>query len=279
MLNSNRTWFPVFLVALGGFLFSVKSLEGTSRHKVVEEMRVALPRVVQVLLSGGDRFLAANVATFRAVVASTEAMQEENFRVQAQLQRDAAWFNPAHEDGYFVAAAILPWNGQFDAAQEVLAAAAKARPQDWQPPFYYAFNLYQFKKDPLAAGNALLAAAPAVASENNRNLMLGLGYAWLERGYEADAALRLMEKSAESARSGSLRRYLLARAERLRQLLALRKAARKFEAIHGRPLKGLNELLISGLISSLPRDPLGSGFTVDASGNPVIKNQNTSSNQ
>jgi len=263
--------FLLFAFVAGGYLTATARLDTAQRPLVVEEMRVALPMFSQVLMAAGDRYLAANVSTFRAVVASTETMKEENFKVQAQLQLDASWLNPAHEDAYYVAAAILPWNGQLDAAQTILLAAARARPYDWQPPFFYAFNLYHIKRDALAAGNALLNAAPGVASESDRNTMLGLGYAWIEKGYEPRSALRIMERSAELARGGALRRYLSARAERLRHLISLQEAALRFETKLGRLPVTLNELVTTGFVSEIPRDPIGFGFVLDGAGTPAFR--------
>jgi hypothetical protein len=51
-------------------------------------------------------------------------MKAEDYAVQAKLQRDIAWFNPLHEDNYYIGAAMLPWNGELDAAQYVLRKAS-----------------------------------------------------------------------------------------------------------------------------------------------------------
>lgn len=258
------------LLALGLFVLSVNRLGGIKPVGVVEELQVALPRFVQVMMAMGDRYLAANIATFRAMVASTSEMKEENFRVQGQVQRDAAWLNPAHEDNYYVAAAILPWHGQFEAAQDVLALAMEARPYDWQPAFYYAFNLYYIKKQPIAAADVLLKAAPKVGNERNRMMMESLAYGWYEKGYEPHAALNLLEASAKTARVGMLRRYLLLRAERLRGLLRLQEAAALFRNRHGRPPGQLDELVKSGFIDRIPDDPFGNGYGLNQQGEPVL---------
>jgi hypothetical protein len=55
------------------------------------------------------------------LVADTGAHERRRLCGAGKLQRDIAWFNPAHEDNYYIAAAILPWNGQVDAAQYVCA--------------------------------------------------------------------------------------------------------------------------------------------------------------
>jgi hypothetical protein len=87
--------------------------------------------------------------------------------VQARLQRDIAWFNPAHEDNYYIAAAILPWNGQVDAAQYVLRKASDARTFDWYPLFHYGFLFYHFRKDPATGAQWLLKGVPRVRNQQD----------------------------------------------------------------------------------------------------------------
>jgi hypothetical protein len=65
------------------------------RATAAPELLIALPRFAQVLMAGGDRYLAANLAGFRVLVAETGRMNAEDYAVQAKLQRDIAWFNPA----------------------------------------------------------------------------------------------------------------------------------------------------------------------------------------
>ena len=95
----------------------VQQLSGIARSQSPAELLVSLPRSTQVVLAAGDRHFAANLSGFRVLVAATERMRSEDYAVQARLQQDIAWFNPAHEDNYYIAAAILPWNGHLAAAQ------------------------------------------------------------------------------------------------------------------------------------------------------------------
>lgn len=251
---------------------SVHYLNRIPRISVVQEMQVALPRFVQVGLAGGDRYLAANIDGFRALVASTEHMQTENFKIQGRVQQDVAWLNPAHEDNYYIAAAILPWYGEVDAAQDVLLRAIDARPFDWQPIFYYAFNLYYFKKDPASAAQWLLKASPRATDQNDRFAIENVAARWFEKGYEPRVAIGVVESMANQSHEGGFKRYLKTRAERLRVLETLRDAAIQFHSNTGRPLRDLQELVNSGLIHALPVDPFGFGYVVDKDGQPVLLN-------
>jgi tetratricopeptide (TPR) repeat protein len=245
-------------------------LNGVPHAGVVQEMQVALPRFVQVAMAGGDRYLAANMATWRALVASTENMQKDNYVIQGRLQADAAWLNPSHEDNFYVAAAILPWFGELEAAQYVLRRASESRPYDWQPALYYAFNIYHFERDPARAAQWLQRAAPKIPSENDRYILEGIAVSWFEKGYQPATALKVIESMAATARSGGFKKYLLVRAERLRSLVTLQEAGERYRTRYGKRIRSLQDLVDARLIAAIPVDPFGFGFGVNAEGTPVL---------
>jgi hypothetical protein len=125
-----RLWLVTILAAMV-FVSSAQHLKLAPRQSVNVEMQVALPLFVQVAMAGGDRFLAANIAAIRALWVDNFKMQREEFKVLAKVQEDVSWLNPGHEDNYYIAAAILPWNGELDAAQRILARATMARRFDY----------------------------------------------------------------------------------------------------------------------------------------------------
>ena len=258
---------------LGALLYgaAVHRLGQVPHDSISKEMQVALPRFIQVALTGGDRYLAANIATWRSLVASTEFMEKDNYAIQARLQRDAAWLNPRQEDNYYVAAAILPWAGELDAAQEVLQRASDARTFDWQPAFYYAFNVYQFKNDSVAAAKLMHEASHRPMSENERYMFEQIAASWYERGYSPEVAIGIVQDMAKGARSSGFRKFLETRVRRLQMVIDLRMAAATFRQREGRPPRELSELVDAGIIAAVPNDPFGMGFELDESGAPVFR--------
>lgn len=252
------------------YVLSVQGLAGRKRADVGGEMQVVLPRFVQVAMAAGDRHLAANLAGFRVLVASTELMREENYAVQARLQEDISWLNPAHEDNYYIAAAILPWAGQLKSAQYVLKRAAEARPGDWQPAFYYAFDIYHFERNPVLAAEWLVRAGEQAEDSAQGIYLQELAAKWYEMGYQPRVAAGVVEALAEQVQEGAFRRYLRHRAARLRNLELLRAAANRFEQRFGRRPQRMEELKERGLIAELPVDPFGLGFGLDEAGVPVL---------
>ena len=272
MRSFSLRWMFVFLLGTASFISTVEWGKAVTRSQVSVEMQVALPLFVQVALAGGDRYLAANLAGFRALVVETPNMQQDDYRVLAKVQVDASWLNPAHEDNYYIAAAILPWNGEIDSGQSILRRATLARTFDYQPAFLYAFNLFHFKQDFEGASAWLRMAAVTLPNEEERLIMQNFAARWMEKTSDLDLAIVTLEGMAEQSRRKDFREYLLLRVQRLRKLVVLRQAAKDYVARVGRPLKGLEQLVETGMIKKIPDDPFGFGFDVDAKGEPIILN-------
>lgn len=274
-MNRRFGLFKGLLLLLGAVIFvvSTTALRQQKRTNPSAEIQVALPLFVQVFMAGGDRFLAANLGSIRSLITETAKMDPEEYKILAKVQVDASWLNPANEDNYYIASAVLPWNGQVDAAQTILRRASLARPYDYQPAFYYAFNLIHFKGDAAGASEWLRKAAAKLPDDDERLIMENYAARWLDRTDDLELAIAVVESMAKQARRKDFRNYLLLRAQRLRDLLALRKAADVFRRETGLSPKTLDQLVAAGLIPALPVDPFGFGFSLDAGGIPLLNNQ------
>jgi hypothetical protein len=260
------------LLVLGAALFLAASvsLRQQKRVNVSAEIEVALPLFVQVVMAGGDRFLAANLGAIRALITETAKMRPDEYKILAQVEVDASWLNPAHEDNYYIASAILPWNDQVDPAQTVLRRASLARPFDYQPAFYYAFNLIHFKRDVTGASQWLHAATAKLPDDNERLVMENFAARWLDKADDLGLAIAVVESMAKQAKRKDFRNYLLQRVQRLRDLLALRQAAETYRQKAGQPAHTFDQLVAAGLIAQLPVDPFGIGYSLDSNGIPVF---------
>ncbi|MBA3996070.1 MAG: hypothetical protein C0466_02720 [Candidatus Accumulibacter sp.] len=248
------------------FAALVPSLYARPRSLASPEMEVALPRFVQVMMAAGDRFLAANLAGFRALVVSTEKMTAENYRILGIVQSDVAWLNPAHEDNYYIAAAILPWSGEVAAAQYILQRASEARPFDWQPAFYYAFDALHFQKNPVKGAEWLRIAADHSPDEMEKIQLQQLAAQWVSRGEDKEMAIRMLRTMARETQHEAFARFLERRAVRLENIAALEAAATLFREREGRAPTRVDELVGQGLLSSLPADPFNMLYTFDTKG-------------
>lgn len=254
------------------FVATAERLKSAPRQIVRVEMQVALPLFVQVFMAAGDRFLAANIAAIRSLVVETQKMKPAEFAILSKVQEDVAWLNPGHEDNYYIAAAILPWVGEVDAAQRILARASKARYFDYQPAFYYGFNQLHFRGDAVGASAWMRAAAEKLPEGDNRVHMQNLAAIWMDKAQDLDLAIGVVEAMARQAKRNDFRRYLEQRVQRLRALKELRAAAVVYRQRFDRPLTNLQDLVDSGLLLAPPRDPFGFGFALDPQGRIILRN-------
>lgn len=257
--------------AFAVYLYAIGPVGVPPQQTPEPELEVTLPLAAQVAFAAGDRFLAANLSGFRVLVADTYRMKDDDFSVQARLQSDISWLNPAHEDNYYIAAAILLWSKQLDAAQVILQRAADARPFDEMPLFYYGFGRYYFLKDPQGGAQALLAAAPRAREKQNQQTLQTIALRWAEAGYSLEQSVGVLDAMVENAPPGEFRQYLKMRATRLHGLLTLRVAAKIYEQKFHQPLPSLEMLVKSGLLEHLPSDPFGLGYALDHQGIPIMQ--------
>ncbi|WP_027468359.1 hypothetical protein [Deefgea rivuli] len=243
------------------------------RQATRDYMSIYLPVPAQLINALGDRYLAANINVIRTFMVGTDKLPAETLAVQAQLQKDAAFYNPAHEDNYYVAAATLPWNNHLTEAQYILNAAKNSRPNDPMPAFFYAFNQLHFESAPIKAANTLRDSAKLMQDEKNKTSMEALAARWYGMGDKAEAAkiLRLM---AQETRNKAFSAYLKKRATRMDILSMLNKAKLKWEEKNnGQRLSHLKQLTDSG--TTIPTDPLGGLFILSPNGQIISQEAKT----
>ena len=254
-----------------GFATITARLEKIRPVSTGAEMHVALPRFIQVLLAGGDRFLAANITVFRALTVSSDKQDPIRFAIQAKIQGDAAWLNPYHEDNYYLAAAALSWNDQLEAAQQILTRASNARSFDMLPPFFHAFNQYYFQHDPIGGAEWLKIAAEHTSSMQERLSLNRVAANWMVKGQDRQQALKMLEVMAAQSKYTSLRRQILQRAERVRHLMQFDQAIAEYRERFGRSPESLDQLISTKILNELPQDPLGRSYFIDPQGRAQIR--------
>ncbi len=265
-----KEWLVALVLAMV-FVATSERLKSAPRQSVSVEMQVALPLFVQVFMAMGDRYLAANLAAIRALVVATDRMQPDEFKILAKVQQDVSWLNPGHEDNYYIAFAVLAQYGELDAAQTILARASHVRFFDYQPAFFYAFNQWYYKRDPVGAAAWMREAAKKLPDPDQQLTMQNMAARWMDKAQDTELAIQVVEAMAREARRKDFRAYLETRVVRLRQLLELRNAAATYRERFGRPLPNLEELVSSGILPALPQDPFGFGFGFDRQGEIVLR--------
>lgn len=260
----------IAVLAWAVFWWSGNQLQDQPRISEEGLLRVRLPVPLQLAYAGSDPYLAANLNVFRSMMVDSTVTEQETYRVQAHLQQDAALFNPYHEDNYYIASAILPWNGFVSETQDILQRASHARTWDWMPPFLYAFDAWYFEKNMQAAGDWAEIAAER-SGEVNAKALRAMAAKWYERGDDPQLAKDLIVALQQQTRDADLRAQLQVRIDRLNGLLQLRAAQQAYLAEHQQAPSELEQLLGYAQLSALPEDPMQLGYILDADGVPVLQ--------
>lgn len=223
--------------------------------------RVVVSAPVQLLLTGGDRFLAANIESIRAATATSDNPEtaETNASFAIRARRVVAQLNPCHEDNYYLGNALLTWGGAVAAGNDLLKRATECRTWDEIPPFFYGFNQYFFLHD-IEGARASLEIAAERATDNAagfRKFAIMLAAGELK---DDSAALDFLQQERAQTSDPKLQGMLDKRITRLQGLIALRAAQQRYEARFGQPLTNPKALIDSGELEAFPNDPLRIGY-------------------
>lgn len=254
---------------VAGYVYSTPRVKSLPRQKAVEEINVAVSPPIQLVLSGGDSFLAANLAVFRATIVAVQYLDPVYYPTLAKVQKDASMLNPAQEDNYYIGQGILPWIGEHPTAISILHRATVARPHDFMPPYFLGFDYMYFETKFEKAGHYYRLAADRVEGKN-RDILLNHAAKFMEKGDDPANAIQFINGLVKATRNQGLQQFLRARIVRLEKLIILREAAAKYQKKYQRPPARLNELVDSGILPFLPVDPFGVGYRLDEHGVPQI---------
>lgn len=258
-MTTRNTRILVMLVCYAIF-FSIAFVQ-KDKKRVFRESALSIQpsREAQIFSAFGDRYLAANVASFRATTIGGVNLDPIAAEVLSRIQVDVAILNPWNEDNYYTAAAVLPWVNKLNASQDVLLRATMARKTDVLPPFYYGFNAQQFEGNFVLASKYAALAATRTPKLGEQNALLDIAAKWGERESTPDLAIKAIESVQSQSRDPGLKGYLEGRKQRVRNLYQLRALARQYELKFGHPLPKVDALVSSGLIDQIPEDPISPG--------------------
>lgn len=174
--------------------------------------------------------------------------------------------DPKHGYAYQSAGIVLSTNGLLDESDRILKKGMEKGPNWWSFPFYVAFNHFFYRGDYAEAARwAELAAKTPGASTNISHLALSMK---AKSGSPEDAVSFLAEMMSsakdEKTRSALEEQYKLAVLQvHFRDLDA---AVETFRTRHGRAPAPLAELVSSGVIAAIPKEPFGGRYELRADG-------------
>ncbi|MHA6492532.1 hypothetical protein ACX0MV_04690 [Pseudomonas borbori] len=257
------------LAAFAGLAFW-RGHQPLSPEQIEIQDRVVISAPILIVLYGGDRFLAANLEAIRlAATGMHEGEVDTNYLIRAQ--QVVAQLNACHEDNYYLANGLLTWGGAVSEGNQVLRAAVDCRTWDYVPAFFYGINLAFFQRD-IAEARRMLEVGAQRSPENAASLRKLAIMLQAETFSDEKLALNYLTQQRDSVGDPALREMLDKRVGRLRGLVTLREAKRRFE-LTNEALMSLNQLIDHGLLPVLPEDPVKLGYEL-RNGQIVLRKMN-----
>lgn len=182
--------------------------------------------------------------------------------------------DPRHGYAYQTGGIVLSAVGRLDESDAILQKGMTVGPSWWSYPYYLAFNAWFYRGDYADGARwAQIAARTPGASPNISHLAVSLS----SKNGTPEQAITLLEELRATVKDESTAAKLdeqlkLALLERDAQ--ALERAMAEYRARSGAAPTSLDQLVASGLLPALPRDPFGGTYRIDPADGKVHSSAN-----
>jgi hypothetical protein len=172
--------------------------------------------------------------------------------------------DPYFVDPYYLANAHMTWEGgMVREANKLLEKGTQYRDWDWELPFYAGFNYFFFLHDNAKAAD-LLATAAKRPGPSGQLLSLAARLAYTEK--KTENAIVFLETLLEKTEENRLRKQYKIRIHALRTRLLLERGVSSYKIKFGKYPSVLQDLVATGIITDIPRDPYGGNFSMGPQG-------------
>ena len=178
--------------------------------------------------------------------------------------------DPQAEHVYRFGGLILPWEAdRIDDGIALLEKGARNMPDSWELRYMLGFSYYFFKDDLEAASRALRQATLLPGASEYVSRLLAVVDA---AQHGPNSAMEFLAAIEEDANNEEVRAAIHQRIGELalaRDIDALTAAVGSFQANFGRPPGYLGELVATGFVAALPREPFGGQYVLDRNSGEV----------
>lgn len=171
--------------------------------------------------------------------------------------------DPYNMDGYYFAQAILVWDvKRVREANSLLEYGMKYRDWDWYLPFFAGFNNAYFLKDYGKAAKYYKRATDLTGNE----LFANLTGRYLQAAGRTDMAIAYLSAMEKCAKNDAIRKTFRIRLQAFQEVRKIERARDAYARATGQQPLSLDDLVKQGYLQSVPRDPYGGQFSLDAQG-------------
>ncbi len=214
--------------------------------------------------------LAADMMFLKTMTYAGLKLQEQKKTSNEEWQQTYAMLNavtdldPRFWDPYLFAEVMFAWqNNMQNQANKLLLKAAHYRPNDYQPYYFLGFNAFYFNHDAAKAAPYLRKSASRPGAPG---FLKGLAARFSLYGSQTKLGILFLANLLKSTSNPKTRTYLTKRLQTLKKINYLEDKVKEFQNLEGYLPNSLKELVSSGLITAIPKDPYGGKFTIMPNG-------------
>jgi len=172
--------------------------------------------------------------------------------------------DPYFKDPYVFAEGLLTWEaGRVEVANRLLERGWRHRPNDWLFPFYLGFNYFYFLKDTPRGAQYLMDASRI---EGSPGFLPGLAARLSYMGGRAETGVVFLKGMLLQTSDPKMKAMLTRRLKALEGAAWLENEVARFRERYGRLPRNLEELQLTGGVTSLPEEPYGGRWVLLPSG-------------
>lgn len=193
-------------------------------------------------------------------IMSSKQVTRDEWQIIYRSLKQITNLDPRFLDPYIVTQMTLPFDaGMVKETNILLEKAAQILKEDYRPNFFLWYNHFYFLNDPATAGMYLekaarIPGAPAYFSTLAARMNLYAG--------KIHAAVIFLEENLRETTDPSLQKFLSLRIESLKKIGFLEAKIMEFRKRYNKSPEKLQELIDTGVITRIPKDPYGGEFYI-----------------
>ncbi len=256
-MKATVKWLILVPVLLAPYLVGTHMLHATRDLKKTDLRAAAplFPPQVMKIIAGEFKGLVSDALLIEAAafLGSNKKPTEEDYENLIRLFRHVLALDPYFKQAYYLVQASLSWEGKrYGTANELLSISRDSRWWDWVPGFFMGFNCFYFLKDNLEASRHLMEASKVPKAPV---ALATLASRLASKSGQTTTAIVFLKAMREKTEDEDKIKELDMRIEALTGVLKLERAIEQYRSAYGREPRKLDDLVQSGIISELPRNP------------------------
>lgn len=223
------------------------------------------------VVSGDQRTLLAELAVVKVLFYFGTLVEKSRNKIVLSPEyynmfktlETAIKLDPYNMDSYYFAQAAFTWEvGKAKDVNRLLSYGMKYRSWDWYLPFYAGFNSAYFLKDYAGAAQYMKRAAEISGDP----LFTTLASRYFYEAGRAELGILFLDSMEKNAKDKQVKDIFAIRRRALNSVQSLTVAVQLFQKKYKTLPAKLSDLVAAEIITSIPDDPYGGKFYLDADG-------------